>query len=139
MAFTTRIFRTIVIICRNRLVLLYGYHRFVIQFFSRFDADKSGFISFAEFAVAGPSARDVEEETAVLQPQWDALSEVFLSCDHSSWSVIFLCSSFVQALSSLRGLHGSEAPVSTESAPLGEGSAEAEAAAGRRRLSRRSK
>ena len=81
--YNTRIFRTIVIICRRRLVLLYGYHRFVIQFFSRFDSDKSGFISFAEFAVAGPSARDVEEETAVLQPQWDALSEV-LSCDHPS-------------------------------------------------------
>jgi len=77
LAFTTRIFRTIVVICRNRIVLLYRYHRFVFQFFSRFDADKSGFISFAEFAVAGPSARDVEEETAVLQPQWDALSEVF--------------------------------------------------------------
>jgi hypothetical protein len=81
--YNTCIFRTIVIICRSRLVLLYGYHRFVIQLFSRFDSDKSGFISFAEFAVAGPSARDVEEETAVLQPQWDALSEV-LSCDHPS-------------------------------------------------------
>lgn len=44
--------------------------------FSRFDSDKSGYISFSEFAVAGPSSHDVEEEAAVLQPQWDALSQV---------------------------------------------------------------
>ena len=106
--------------------------------FSRFDADKSGYISFSEFAVAGPSSHDVEEEAAVLQPQWDALSQVRFVHVALSQPDSNVGSSSLQALSSLRGLHGSEAPISSESAQYGEGSADADTASSRRRLSRRS-
>jgi hypothetical protein len=60
----------------------------VSQLLCRFDADKSGFISFAEFAVAGPSAQDVQEEAAVLQPQWDALSQVLAPCLYAPFSFV---------------------------------------------------
>jgi len=67
----------------------YAYQR-ISQLFCRFDADKSGFISFSEFAVAGPSAHDVQEEAAVLQPQWDALSQVPCSYAPFFFGRIFL-------------------------------------------------
>ena len=63
----------------------------------------------------------------------------YFVCMRRFFLAVFSCSFRLQALSSLRGLHGSEAPVSIESAQSGEGSTEADAAAGRRRLSRRSK
>lgn len=78
----------------------------------------------------------MQEEATVLQPQWDALSEVVLCMPSHAYEI--LCSSSLQALSSLRGLHGGDALISSETALSGEGSAEADAAVSRRRLSRRS-